>query len=129
MPSAPGNGRSCPGFVEFIDLLPTLCELAGVTPPAGIEGLSFVPLFEDPGRPWKTAVFITEGDSEIGDGVRTAKYRYLEFEKGEMPAALFDLEKDPWETRNVVNDPAYAKVRAEMAALLKASWLAALPPK
>ena len=44
-----------------------------------------------------------------------------------MPAALFDLAKDPWETVNVIDDPAYAAARAEMAALLKAGWRAALP--
>ncbi|MCX7819982.1 MAG: sulfatase [Kiritimatiellae bacterium] len=127
VPGAPGNGRPCRSFVEFIDLMPTLCELAGVRLPPNLEGISFAPLLADPDRPWKTAVFITEGDSERGDGVRTAKYRYLEFEKGEMTAALFDLERDPWETNNVADDPAYAQIRAEMASLLRAGWRAALP--
>ena len=49
------------------------------------------------------------------------------FGKGAVPAALFDLEKDPWETVNLANDPAYAKTRQEMAGLLKAGWKAALP--
>jgi len=127
VPGAPGNGRSCRQFVEFVDLMPTLCELVGATAPPNLEGISFVPLLADPDRPWKTAVFITEGDSERGDGVRTAKYRYLEFEKGEMKAALFDLERDPWETVNVVEDPTFAEVRSQMAQLLRAGWRAALP--
>lgn len=84
------------------------------------------PLFLDPLRPWKTAAFLVDGDK--GQVVRTRKHSYLEFVKGEMPAALFDLERDPWETNNVVEDPAYAGVRAEMAGLLKAGWKAALPP-
>jgi arylsulfatase A-like enzyme len=127
VPGAAGNGKPCPGIVEFVDFVPTLCELAGVKVPAGLEGVSFAPLFADPGRPWKKAAFISEGDTEDGDGVRTATYSYLEFKKGEMPAALFDLSKDPWETVNVIGDPAYAAARAEMAALLKAGWRAALP--
>lgn len=128
VPGAPGNGRACRRFVEFVDLMPTLCELAGAAAPSNLEGISFVPLLVDPDRPWKSAVFISAGGSDRGDGVRTAQYRYLEFQKGEMRAALFDLERDPWETVNVVDDPAYAKARDEMAALLRAGWRAALPP-
>jgi len=100
-----------------------------VKAPAGQEGVSFAPLFADPTRPWKKAAFISEGDSEDGDGVRTPKFSYMEFKKGEMPAAMFDLGKDPWETVNVVDDPAYAAAKAEMAALLKAGWKAALPDR
>ena len=49
--------------------------------------------------------------------VRNRKYSYLEFKKGPVPAALYDLEKDPWETVNLADDPAYAKARQEMADL------------
>ncbi len=127
VPGAAGNGKPCPGIIEFVDFVPTLCELAGLKAPAGVEGVSFAPLFADPARPWKKAAFITEGDSEDGDGVRTPAFSYLEFKRGEMPAALFDLTKDPWETVNVIDDPAYAAAKNEMAALLKAGWRAALP--
>jgi hypothetical protein len=58
--------------------------------------------------------------------VRNRRYSYLEYRNGEQPA-LFDLEKDPWETVNVARDPAYAETRREMAALLQAGWKAALP--
>ncbi len=127
VPGAPGNGKACSGIVEFVDFIPTLCELAGVKPLSVQEGISFAPLFADPSRPWKKAAFITEGDSEDGDGVRTPKFSYMEFRKCELPAALFDLTKDPWETVNVVDDPLYANARTEMAALLKEGWKAALP--
>ena len=55
-------------------------------------------------------------------------YSYMELKNGPVPAALYDLRADPWETVNLANDPAYANARAEMAALLKAGWKAALPP-
>ena len=44
-----------------------------------------------------------------------------------MSAALYNLEKDPWETVNLANDPAYATAQQELAALLKEGWKAALP--
>jgi len=124
VPGAPANGRPCRRFVEFVDLVPTICELLNIPAPPNQEGISVVPLLHDPERPWKTAVFISSNE---GDAVRTERFRYMEFVKGEMSAALFDLENDPWETRNVVDDPAYAEIRAELARLLKAGWKAALP--
>jgi len=128
VPGAPANGRSCQQIVEFVDLVPTIGDLLKMDLPDNLEGISFAPLLVDPNRPWKKAAFIVEDDGEFGQCVRTTKYSYMEFTKGAMPAALFDLEKDPWETKNVVDDPAYAEVRKEMADLLHAGWKKALPP-
>ena len=125
VPGAPGNGRVCREFVEFVDFVPTVAELAGLTSPANLEGLSFAPLLANPAQPWKKAVFMVETpDNQV---VRNRRFSYLEFKNGPVPAALFDLEKDPWETKNLADDPAYAQPRQEMAALLKAGWRAALP--
>jgi len=125
VPRAPANGRACAEFVEFVDLVPTLGELVRLDLPQNLEGLSFAPLLVQPDRPWKRAVFLVDGDK--GQVVRTKQFSYMEFVKGEMPAALFDLEKDPWETINVVDDPQYAAARRDLAALLHAGWPAALP--
>jgi arylsulfatase A-like enzyme len=125
VPGAPGNGRVCRQFVEFVDLMPTVGELVGLDLPTNLEGVSFAPLLANPARPWKKAVFLVE--NENNQVVRTRRFSYMEFGKGPIPVALFDLEKDPWETVNLANDPAYAKARQEMADLLKAGWKAALP--
>ena len=105
--------------------MPTVGELVGLDLPSNLEGRSFAPLLANPSQPWKKAVFMVE--NETNQVVRTRKFSYLEFGKGPVPAALFDLEKDPWETVNLADDPAYAQTRQEMAQLLKAGWKAALP--
>jgi uncharacterized sulfatase len=125
VPGAPGNGQTCREFVEFVDLVPTLGELVRLTLPQNLEGTSFVPLLIQPDQRWKSAVFMV--DESGGQVVRNRKFSYLELKKGPIPVALYDLEKDPWETVNVVHDPAYASARQEMANVLRAGWSAAVP--
>ncbi|MGK5643242.1 sulfatase/phosphatase domain-containing protein, partial [Streptomyces sp. URMC 126] len=43
-PQLPGSGVAQTAQVLNIDLAPTLLELAGVPPPAGLQGRSWVPL-------------------------------------------------------------------------------------
>jgi arylsulfatase A-like enzyme len=125
VPGAPGNGQTCREFVEFVDLVPTVGDLAGLDLPGNLEGISFAPLLADPGRPWKKAVFLVE--SPENRVVRNRRFSYMELAKGPVPVALYDLVKDPWETVNLAEDPAYAKDRQEMAGLLTSGWRAALP--
>jgi len=125
VPGAPANGKVCRQFVEFVDLVPTLGELLQFDPGNKLEGTSFVPLLSNPERLWKKAVFMVDGDG--GQMVRNRKFSYMELKKGPVQTALYDLEKDPWETVNVANDPAYAQARRQMAELLWAGWQAALP--
>jgi arylsulfatase A-like enzyme len=57
---APGQkapGRHAKGLVEFVDIYPSLCELAGLPLPSHLEGTSFAPLLNAPEQPWKTAAF------------------------------------------------------------------------
>lgn len=131
VPGAPGNGRVCKQLVEFVDILPTLGELSGLDLPDNLEGVSFAPLLETPDLPWKKAAF-TEFSSNkaINRAVVTDRHRYAQWiYQGELITELYDLKTDPFETVNLVGDPAYAGVKAEMAALLKAGWKAAKPAR
>ncbi len=54
-------GRRTRALVEAVDMYPTLLELCGLPlPPQHLDGVSFVPLFSEPQRPWKTAAFNVE---------------------------------------------------------------------
>jgi arylsulfatase A-like enzyme len=129
VPGAAGNGQVCKQLVEFVDILPTLGQLSGLEMPANLEGTSFVPLLENPTHPWKKAAFSEYSTNKVANrAVVTDRYRYAEWNyKDERITELYDFKQDPWETVNVVGDPAYTDVRAEMAALLKSGWKAALP--
>jgi len=112
------------GLREFVDLIPTLSELLGFQTPSNLEGTSFTPLLAKPDQPWKSAVFQVQSPNE--QMIRNRRYSYTEFKGGPAPVALYDLEKDPWETVNLADESAHAKIRAEMTAL-QAGWKAARP--
>jgi uncharacterized sulfatase len=95
----PGTAR---GLVEFVDLYPTIAELCGVTPPAGLAGQSLRPILSDPKRPGKRAAFtiVTRGPQQRGDSIRSDRWRYTEWSDGARE--LYDHTADPEETKNVV---------------------------
>jgi arylsulfatase A-like enzyme len=93
-----------------MDVLPSLCNLAGVRAPSGMHG---TPLFS--GRP-RDSVFAqlapdTKDASFQGRAVRSRRFKYVSFSAGANPEMLFDLEADPGETRNLAFD---ASSRAEL---------------
>ncbi|WP_372775228.1 sulfatase [Mangrovibacterium sp.] len=51
------RGKSTDALVELVDMYPTILEYCGVEAPAHLEGQSFMPVLENPDRPWKKAVF------------------------------------------------------------------------
>ncbi|MCB1225940.1 MAG: sulfatase [Verrucomicrobiales bacterium] len=56
-PEMKAAGRGSKALVEFVDVYPTLCELAGLQKPAHLQGKSFAPLLTDPEQKWKDAAF------------------------------------------------------------------------
>jgi arylsulfatase A-like enzyme len=131
----------CDELVEFVDVYPTLCDLAGIAVPENLEGISSVPLFSEPWKPWKKAVFsqflrsriwlAPDGIPYHGYSIRTREYLYVEWinvNTGELAATeLYDLKKDPQENKNLVTDPAYDDVAEILSGRLERGWHAAIP--
>ena len=128
----------CAGLVESVDIYPTVCALAGLPTPPGLEGASLVPLMRDPRRPGKSAIFTQylrdgiwaapDGVDYMGRSIRTERHRYVEWRKwpsGDWAAhELYDLQKDPGENRNLANSPAAASLRQQLAVRLHRGWQA-----
>jgi len=74
------NEKKTKGLVEFIDIYPSLSELAGLSLPDHLQGKSFVPLIDDPDRKWKESVFTRCGNAET---IITEKYAYTEWQDKE----------------------------------------------
>lgn len=123
---APGNRTR--RLAEFVDIYPTLCELAGIPVPGHVQGDSLVPLLHDAEREWKPAVFSRWSGC---NAVKTDRYLYTEWRKKGKVAfrMLFDHEHDPMENRNIAGDPAAAAVVQRMSRLLQEGWTSARPQR
>jgi iduronate 2-sulfatase len=129
------EGAICESLVEYVDILPTVLELADIDIPAHMEGVSTVPLLNDPEMKFKKAVFSRQEKDIIGRkkgySVRNERYRYTEWHDHEdgiiMARELYDLNNDPLEMNNLAIDQEYDALVQEMAAILEAGWEEALP--
>ncbi len=116
--SAPGfdAGQTSEGLVEFIDIYPTLCDLAGIPLPEHLDGTSLVPLLSDPDRKWKEAVFPRY---KTGDAVVTDQYNFTRYSlEGKTEYMLYDLQSDPEENVNLAGIEDYREVMESMEAKL-----------
>jgi iduronate 2-sulfatase len=131
--SAPGRrarGAATKALVELVDLYPTVAELCGIPAPAHLEGQSFVPLLDHPGRPWKSAAFsqvYLKPDIE-GRAMRTDRYRYIRWTGPYPDEELYDQQADPGEHVNLAHRPGSEAILKEMRAKLEAGWRAARAP-
>ncbi len=93
------------------DLIPTLCDYAGIAAPADLAGRSLRPLVAGEAEvPWRDAVF---SETVGGRMVRSADWKYMLYCQGEnAEEQLFDMRTDPDETVNLAGDPAGRDVLA-----------------
>jgi len=120
--------------VELIDIYPTLCDLAGLEKPDGLQGESIIALMEDPLARVREASLsqyhrTNSGLPHMGYTLRDERYRYtkwiqIDYLNGERygPTAgteLYDYETDPHETINLASDPNYENIINSFELLFK----------
>jgi len=112
-PGAKGNGQASPRVVEFVDIYPTLVDLAGIEGSADLAGRSLKPLLEDPIRHWggeAVTQILRPADDRLetqimGCSIRTSRWRYTEWAEGEAGVELYDHYTDPMEFNNLAINP------------------------
>ena len=95
------------------DLAPTIVDAANANPGLVMDGRSLIPVAQHPGIEQGRELLIEEPSFEA---IRTERYMYAEHDTGEKE--LYDLQKDPFELQSRHHDPAYASVKAQLAARL-----------
>lgn len=112
---------TCDQIVLNIDLCPTFLDLAGVPVLSEVQGRSFVPLLENRvPADWRKS-FLAEYFIELRYpyvppqfGVRTETAKLIKYPGHDDWTEMFDLAADPYETRNLANDPAHRELRAQL---------------
>lgn len=127
-PGRRGNGKGSKALVEFVDIYPTLAELAGLKGPAELEGQSLAPVLDNPSRPFKKAAFTQMYVPEqkiTGRSVRVERFRYTRWEGPYPDEELYDHTADPKEYTNLARQTAASGKLREMRSVLDAGWRAA----
>ena len=126
---------------EFIDVFPTLCDLAGVPLPSHLDGKSQVSVMRNPKsnvKDFSVSQYPRSGsvsESErlgyapgnyMGYSIRSTRYRYTLWMKDNFrsnqvfdtnlvfASELYDYKQDPNETMNLIESKKYAKTKVEM---------------
>lgn len=124
-------GTRVEGNIYLLDVLATLCDLAGIAPPETNEGLSFKPVLEGKKPTVRDTLYgAYSGGSKPGmRSVKNGDWKLIQYEapdRSVMETQLFDLSKNPDELLpehghpNLAKDPAHAAKLAEMQGLLLA---------
>jgi iduronate 2-sulfatase len=106
-PGMKGNGQSCERVVESLNIYPTLVELAGLPVQKENEGVSLMPLLNDPKAKWDRpaySIWSEDGTTVHGVSVRTEQWRYAEYGKEGTNGAMLLDPHDPDELKNVVTE-------------------------
>lgn len=128
-PGQPTDQRSS-AIVEFVDIYPTLCDLAGIDRPPHLQGDSLAHVVRATANPH--GALQTDGfalhvyprhtkqtGALLGHALRSDRWRYVEWQDSAgavIARELYDLDNDPDETVNRADDPDLATVIAEHAA-------------
>ena len=107
--------QTCSTPVALIDLFPTFCGFAGVTPPAGLDGADLSGAVTDPAIAPERPIFSDNLVPRWGAGteyrmIRWRQFKYVTFRDG--PSLCFDLQIDPGEQVNLIGrerDPTTAE--------------------
>jgi arylsulfatase A-like enzyme len=117
--AAPSVDRS--HLVSGLDLMPTFLDYGGIAAPASLEGRSLRPLVAGKTVPWREFV-ASETYGPEARMIRTSRYKYILFAQGENREQFFDLEKDPGEMKNLINESTLAVEVARHRRLLQ-KWM------
>jgi len=103
------EGVDVPVPTAHIDVLPTLCELAGAGLPAAVEaqveGRSLVPVLHEPRAPWPERTLVTHlGRWPRGEAARS-QFRHCGIRRGRWALVNTRNAPDAWELYDVAADP------------------------
>lgn len=126
-PRAVKPGRATDALLTHVDVAPTLLALAGLPIPPAMQGSDLSAVIRGAEGGPESAFFqqfvpyLSDDVREGWRGVRTTRHLYARTET--TPWLLYDLQADPYQLRNLADDPASAPLREDLEAKLR-GWMA-----
>ena len=130
-PALARPGTTVDQLAVSVDLAPTAIELAGGTPGNHINGRSWLPLLRGETEGWRQSVLMEYFSHERPFAwmldmsykvVRTDRYKLIRWLQQDGVDELYDVDADPYEMSNLIDDPAHAdtvaRLRDELARLV-----------
>lgn len=117
------KGKITPGAVDTkhlvsngLDLLPTICDYAGVKTAGDHKGTSLRPLFERHESSWRKTLRV---ESELGQMIVNEEgLKYIVYDACGTEEILHDLNKDPGEMTHFTHDPSYRSCLNDLRMIL-----------
>ena len=112
-------------LVQNIDYAPTLMHAAGLTAPVDMQGKSLVSLWQDPNNEFRSSLYYHyyeyPGAHSVKRhyGIRTNRFKLIHFYHDIDNWELYDLEEDPQEMNNLIDDPEQQSRISELKGHLK----------
>jgi len=137
-PGMPEPGVATEAMMEYVDIYPTVVELAGLPPAADLDGTSLVPILRNPQQPGRQFVlsqfsrpFKPSLPEVMGYSIRTQTHRYTRWVRWPTREVLVEELYDYGSTRsavrqgaflvereNVASNPAYNEMRDQLGAMM-----------
>ncbi len=114
-PGVPKNKRSV-AFTYLLDLFPTLCDLAGLKTPDGVEGLSLAPVMAGKQKTRRAVMFTAYRSFQRA--VRDDRWKLIVYPQINK-MQLFDLKNDPAEINDLAGNPKFQSQLDKMTSLLR----------
>ncbi|MBC2601715.1 sulfatase family protein [Puniceicoccus vermicola] len=119
VPGTTPEGRICDSLVENIDIATTLPSLCNIPEMESADGCNIIPLLKGSQEPVRE-IAVTE--NPWTKALRYGKWRYVYYPKQVFGSSkigeLYDIESDPWETKNLYDDDVYSSVQLHCQRLL-----------
>jgi len=114
-PRLPNKSRTVSNMVLNIDITPSILDFAEIKSPVNYQGESLKPFLNRPAYSLQRDVILIEHlwklpEIPSSEGIRTDKWKYFKYRYIQAPEELYDLEKDPMETKNLAQDQSHQKI-------------------
>lgn len=99
-----------------LDIMPTLCDYAGIQPPVHMRGMSLRNILEENENPPRGFI-VSEVTNNTGRMVRTEGFKYITYQNNQTEQ-LFNMKTDPGETKNLIANSQFTSTLIEHRKLL-----------